>query len=210
MANAGKRNEMKAETNKAVSSSVKFLFLAALLMFSFSFISAYSYKQGNEINLQFAVNGTPSSCNVTINYPNSTHLIDNQIATIGSGYANYTLNSSQTIALGTYQYFPDPSCSASAGEFDITPSGDNGVNNIVFYLVILALLYGLTLIFFFKKVPSFTALSGMALGAFGLYMLRSGLIIYQNWLTNYISYVTIGVGFGLGLWALVEWIGDTI
>lgn len=91
----------------------------------------------------------------------------------------------------------------------ITPNGESGMENIVFFIAILILLYTLTLIFFFKReidLAPFTALSGMALGTFGLYIINNGMIIYRDWFTTYLSYVTMGVGFGLGLWALISWI----
>jgi hypothetical protein len=102
---------------------------------------------------------------------------------------------------------------SKVGYFEVTPSGVSGTENIVFFLVVLILLYGLTLLFFFKRdveLAPFVILSGMALGVFGLYMIRNGLIIYRDWFSNYLAYVTMGVGFGLSLWALIAWIEDSM
>jgi len=42
-------------------------------------------------------------CNITVNYPNSSILVDNQIMTnLDNGYFNYTLNDNQTSVKGEY------------------------------------------------------------------------------------------------------------
>jgi hypothetical protein len=97
--------------------------------------------------------------------------------------------------------------------FEVTPSGEKSTENTIFFIAALALLYFLTLFFFSKRdidLAPFVALSGMALGFLGVYMINNGIIIFRNTLTNYISYITIGIGFGLAIWSLVEWIQNNL
>ena len=202
-----------------MNKKILIVFLVALM---FGFISGAvetlgTFKQNSDIELlQSGANLT--SCNITsVKYPNSSSAIkDVEMTKRGNEY-NYTLNNSYTTTLGSY--IVNGFCTNGttdivwAYDFDVTPSGESGAENIVFYIIILVILYGLTLLFFFRRqieLAPFTALSGMSLGLLGLYMIRNGIIIYRDWFSNNLSYVTIGIGFGLGLWSLIEWIEEQL
>ena len=128
---------------------------------------------------------------------------------------NYTFCNTTELGKHSYIVCGDKFGSYKCEEinFEVTPSGKSGAANTVFFVLVLILLYGLTLLFFFKReieLAPFVALTGMALGFLGLYMIRNGIIIFRDSLTNYISYVTIFVGFGLALVSLIEWIQDSM
>ena len=88
--------------------------------------------------------------------------------------------------------------------FDITPSGQSGTENMIFFLFIILMIYGITFTGFFGKNIPITILGGMAMMFLGVYIVRAGLIIYRDTLTNYFSYLTIGLGIILVSWALLE------
>jgi len=186
-----------------------------LLLFMFSLVGASdlgTFQQNKTITL-FQSCPTCSYVTLTsINFPDGTTNNLN-VPMIKTNYS-YTYNFSNTIQNGNYKY---TTCGDKSGSivcetigFKITPSGRSGTSNSIFFIIVMVLLYGLTLLAFFNKIESLTALSGMALGVFGLYMIQNGIIIYRDWFTNYVSYVTIGVGFMLSLWALIEWIQETL
>lgn len=80
-------------------------------------------------------------------------------------------------------------------DFKVTPSGNSGTDNLVFFIFIITVIYSINLIGFFGRSEIMTMLSGMALMFLGVYMINNGVIIYRDNLTNYLAYLTIGWGF---------------
>lgn len=193
------------------------LFLIAF-MFLVLPISAYenipSIKQGETVTLRQTC-GSCTYVNLSVYYPNSIKAVDNQAMTnVGGGYWEYTFTN--TSLLGRYDY---PTCGDIEGVhkctdkapyFEVTPSGKDGVNNIIFFIFIIVAFYAVTLIGFFGKNIPITILGGMAMTFLGIYLIQNGIIIYRDTLTLYFSYLTIGLGAVLGLWALIEWIEETL
>lgn len=92
----------------------------------------------------------------------------------------------------------------TTGCWEVTSFGKSGNDNIVFFVLIIIMLYTITFVGFFGKNIPISILGGMAMIGLGLYMITNGVIIYRDWLTNYFSYITIGLGALFSLWALVE------
>jgi len=94
--------------------------------------------------------------------------------------------------------------------FEVTPSGQGGNSYIVFSTFIIILIYLFTFLSFFyaRNIP-LTVLGGMAMIFLGIYIINNGIIIFRDSLTNYISYITIGTGFLLSIWALFEQFSET-
>ena len=97
---------------------------------------------------------------------------------------------------------------AISGYFEVNPSGNYGSENILFILFIILLFYAVSFIGFFGKNIPMTILGGMAMTGLGVYTIRNGLIIYRDWITNYFSYVTIGLGALISIWASIELLED--
>jgi len=162
--------------------------------------------------------GSCTYLNVSIYFPNGS-IATNNVEMTNNGGGVWIYEFPNTTTLGRYDY-PTcgdvqgvHTCTSEAPYFEVTPSGKSGTENIIFQLALLIILYSLTLLFFLKRdvdLAPFVVLSGMALGILGIYLINNGLIIYRDWFTNYLSYVTIGVGFGLSLWALISWIEDAM
>ncbi|NHZ85632.1 MAG: hypothetical protein GWP19_07105 [Planctomycetia bacterium] len=172
-----------------------------------------TFKQGQQMQItNFCFTANCSYANLTIIIsPNGTINYVNSPMTKNGQNFNYSYVPNVS---GTYRF---NTCSDPGGvefcdsdSFTITPSGRSGSSNIVFFSLIISLLYILTFLSFFNRIESLTILSGMALGVFGLYMIRNGIIIYRDWFTNYVSYVTIAVGFILAIWAGIEWIQNNL
>ena len=204
----------------------KILIFLFLSMFLISFVSSQgfinsglsstnigTFKQGQQIQItNYCSTANCSYANLTaIISPNGTIDYVNQIMTKNGQNFNYSYTPNVS---GTYKF---NTCSDPAGtefcdsdSFTITPSGRSGSSNIVFFSLVIILLYTLTFLSFFNRIESLTILSGMALGIFGLYMIQNGIIIYRDWFTNYVAYVTIAVGFILAIWAGIEWIQNNL
>ncbi len=101
--------------------------------------------------------------------------------------------------LGNYGYTIQCNSSTQGGievvEFQITPSGQGGTENMVFIIFIILMFYGINLFGFFGRNETMTLLGGMALMFLGVYLVNNGIIIYRDNLTNYFAYVTIAWGF---------------
>ncbi len=140
-------------------------------------------------------------------YPNNTYSLLGQFSMTKNG-TNFNYTYSDTNTLGKYFY---TTCGNLNGDvvcqsigFEVTPSGQGGNANIVFFIFIILLLYGITFAGFFGKNIPITILGGMALLFLGVYLVNNGIIIYRDTLTNYIAYVTIAVGGITAFWAILE------
>lgn len=195
------------------------LFSIALVSASSPSLGTFKQSQAIELKQSCVINGTfCDTCRISsVDYPNGSRAIEDKTMTKGSVDFYYELGSAYTEPLGTYRVNGYCDFGSVRRTFVyvliVTPSGQSGTSNIVFIVILLVLLYVLTLVFFLQRrieLAPFVALCGMTLGTLGLYIIRQGLIVYRDWFTNSVAYVTIGVGFGLGLWSLIEWIEDNI
>ncbi len=93
-------------------------------------------------------------------------------------------------------------------DFKVTPVGRDGSENIALIIILIVMIYAVTLISFFGKITSLSILTGMMMVSFGIWIIRNGMVIYRDNLTNYFGYVTIAIGAVVALWAAIEWINE--
>ena len=143
----------------------KKLFLILGILLVLPLIFAQTYKQGTVIDLKvpFEVDGEAASssatCNISINYPNGTYLIENYSMTNReNGDFNITLNASRINPTGEYEWrvfcCDGADCAAGYGNFEVTPTGKEitsgqGFTSIGLIIAII-LLSGLFAFFGFK------------------------------------------------------------
>ncbi len=168
-----------------------------------------TFKQGTSINLRQTCDTCTYVTLGSIVYPNSTIIsIAENMTKSGIDY-NYTF---YVLALGEYQYsvFGDKD-GILAGEnfcFEVTPSGQSGSSNQVFYLLFFAIAYGVGFTGFFRKNEMVSFLGGILMIILGLYVILNGVIIYRDVLTKTLSYVTLALGSIFMLVPAVETIED--
>jgi len=92
--------------------------------------------------------------------------------------------------------------------FTVTPSGTSGSSNIAFFILVILLIYGIAFIGLFGRNIPITIMGGMAMIFLGIYLFNNGVMIFRDDLTRYLSYVTIGIGSLLAIWASYEWYQD--
>ncbi len=140
--------------------------------------------------------------------PNPTILLQNTKMTKSGTSFNYTFCG--TNKTGTYTYgYCDNDGTCYSNDFEITPSGyGNSGATIAFFIVIILLIYGITFVGVFGRNIPITIMGGMAMIFLGIYLFNYGIIIFRDDLTRYISYVTIGIGAILAIWASYEWYKD--
>lgn len=189
-----------------------FLFLTGVVMAEESF----TFKQFQDVDLKIPVfdenNDVATAsidCYLSVRDPKQNLLINDQTMSFNAGgLFSYSINKENLTELGSYPCSMRCTDGAVSGfstfTFDITPSGQSGSSNIVFYVFIILLLYGINLFGFFGKNEIMTILGGMALIFLGLYMVNYGVIIYRDTLTNYLAYVTIAWGAISSIWATLS------
>jgi len=206
------RNTMKGGT-------LAFLIIS-LVLFSMTLIQASDYQnpvlppviQGEDLLLYQTCNNC-TTCNFTrLSSPDDRTLLSNMEATKDGTYYSFNVLGGNTTELGTYTYCY--SCGNSAEsrvgciDVPVTPSGRNGSSNIAFTILLIIIIYAITFISFFGRNMILSILTGMIMTTFGVWIIRNGIVIYRDNLTNYFGYVTIAIGALIALWSLLAWIED--
>lgn len=126
-------------------------------------------------------------------------------------YNNYwqeTINKENFTRLGEYNYgikcIKGSIGGVAVGTYQVTPSGQSGNENTVFFILVITIIYGINLISFFGRNIPMTILGGMAMLFLGVYLVSQGIIIYRDNITNYIAYLTIAIGAITSMWAVFE------
>lgn len=199
---------IKKESHNSSMKKSGLIFLM-LMIFSITLVSAYDgHERYTDLGVAISSNNA-TSCEVTW-FKQVDKVTTNLNINLDKDGTSFTgiINSGNFSQLGDICYglsCTDGETSESGNEcYKVTPSGKNGTSNIVFFVFMILLLYSLNLIAFFGKNIPITVLSGLALIFLGVYMINNGVIIYQDNLTNYLAYITIGVGTITALWAALE------
>ena len=190
---------------------MKKIFLIFMFIFVISLCSAASldslgngFKQGDCITLKQVCGDCTYVTLGTITLPNGSSVaIHENMTSQTSGI--YTYDYCNTTNLGTYGFegIGDLGGTPNAWTYnvEITPSGNAGSSNIVFFVFIILVIFAINLFGFFGKNEIMTILGGMALIFLGLYIISNGMIVYRDDLTNYFAYVTIAWGAISSIWA---------
>lgn len=187
-----------------------YLIFGILLISMIGFTSAENsylgyFKQGNTISLTQTCDTCTYVILDSVKFPNQTKTYSINMTKSGNTF-NYTFTESSLLGSYTYNTCGDKDGNyiCEAIDFDITPSGNSGGSNMVFYVLIIIIFYAMTLISFWGRNATLTVLSGMALLGLGIYMVNNGVVIYRDWITLYFSYFTIALGAIVALWAILE------
>ena len=189
----------------------KILLILIMSMFLVSLVSAEcsieTVERGTTIDLYQSCTNCTQVNLTTIIDPNNQAVLLGQFEMSANG-SNYNYTFSDTNTLGTYVYYSEGDLNgikfSQPCSFEVTPSGNSGNANMVFFILIIFLLYGITLLGFLNENVMITVLGGMALMFLGVYMINNGIIIYQDNLTNAIAYITGLIGAMVSMFALYK------
>ncbi len=185
-------------------------------MFSIALVSAIEIepvKQGEGVELYQTCNNC-TYCNFTrIAAPDNSTLLSNIEPSQDGTYYYFWLTGGNTTTLGSYKYFYDcgNADDSETGKinFKVTPSGREGSDNIALYIILIVMIYAIAFISFWGRNIPISILSGMFMSFFGVWIVRNGIVIYRDNLTNYFGYATIGIGAIIAIMAILAWIEDT-
>jgi len=172
-----------------------------------------TYKQNTPIDLKFTCtlnNAIPSASttyNITIDYPNGTTFINNQLATPkGQGLFNYTTTFKK---VGTYKVlefcYDSPYSYSNTEEIEIKSTS----------LTFLIFIYALAIIFFISTLivdeEFLVYISGVLFLVGGIYIMINGLEDINDLYSRTISYVSVGIGmlFTIGAYVFNSYSGRT-
>lgn len=168
------------------------------------------FKQRETINLiQTCDNSTYS--NVTrVTYPNGNFVINEhtKMTKVGSNY-NYSLLTTEQLG----QYIVYGECDENGVittwvyDFDITPSGE-GESLIGLFIIIFLVCYGTLALGFLIKNQYIALFGALLVLILGVFTYKNGIDVYKNFMTEIISFVSIGVGAILSLLIPIEMITE--
>ena len=185
------------------------------MIFSLTLVSAVSIepvKQGEDVLLYQTCNNC-TSCNITrAAGPENNTLLSNVEMDKDGTFYSFLMTGGNTTIQGDYKYFYNCGNEAETEtgriNFEVTPSGRNGSDNIALVIIMIVMIYAVTFVCFFGKNIPLSILTGMMMSFFGLYIVRNGIVIYRDNLTNYFGYATLAIGGIIALWAAIEWIEE--
>ncbi len=119
---------------------------------------------------------------------------------------NYHVDGSYFSNIGRYSYLVRCKTENLGGAIsigiEVTPTGLS--ENIILYIIFFAIFYGLTFLGIKIKNPWVSLFGCFGLLAVGIYTLTSGIAVYKTFVTDFVSYISIGIGLGIGFQALIE------
>lgn len=169
-----------------------------------------TFIQGTDVEIYQTCNNC-TYCNfMDIRNKNNNSIIFNISASSKGTKFYYKINgyNTTTNGLGTYNY--DYECGNNGEKetgtlyFLVTPSGNTGTANIVFFVFIILAIYTIALFGFFGRNIPITILGGMGLMYLSLYIHNNGIIIFRDTLTTYFGYITLGFGIIITFLALAD------
>ena len=181
------------------------ILLLAIMPLASATISDFGeYRQGMSINLiQVCSNCTWINISSVL-APDSSLILSNVIMTEKGYTFNYTLDSSKTQKLGTYQVTGVGDENGIPSEwsytFEVTSLGNSDQTNSTTYFILFGLTFIILIIGIITKEKAMTILGGFAVAFMGLYTLNNGFVGYRNVATQWISIIIMIFG---ALWAVL-------
>lgn len=196
---------------KTINPILIFIIVVVSLTLS-SAVSIEPVKQGNSALLYQTCNNC-TFCNITnVKNPNNISLMSNIPFDKDGTYYTKILSGSNTTVLGTYSYFyycgNELESQTGKVDFQVTPSGREGNDNMVFIIILLVFIYVITFVSFFGKNIPLSIMTGAFMSYFGVWIIQNGIVIYRDNLTIGFGYITMAIGAIISLYAAIEWIEE--
>lgn len=185
-----KHYNMKTKRSVFIIFAIFFLFIFTI---NISQARLGEFPQGTCVDIKTISNS--SSINISsINYPNTTTAISNQVMTKVGQTFNFTFCDTQTLGVYTYDYF-DAEGFGFVNDFLITPIGDSidTGSSILYIIIIFAILI---LFIFFALIAINTPFDNIG------EMTRDGFVITQVTKTKYVKLVATWISAGLFMWLI--------
>lgn len=185
-----------------------------VFVFMFSFTSAYTMGETLTIT-QGCVNSTYSNISsIFIEEPSQKFILNSETQMVNLGNGNYQYNLTDTYTQGVYRVIGhcdiDGIDQQFAPYYQITSSGSSSNSSVAIFMFLIVLVYLIGFIGFFGRNEWISMLGGGLMILLGIFIIQIGMVIYRNDLTNYLSYITIGLGFIFFLLPAIEKIEENL
>jgi hypothetical protein len=168
-----------------------------------------TFKQNQTVRITQVCSDATYITISSITYPNSAIIISGvNMTSAGSGEYYYTFNKASVVGRYDVRGISDGCDKTFATYFDITPSGNYGNDNMIWYIVIIFLAYFVGFMGFFGKNVWVSVIGGFSMMILGIYIYTQGVIIYLNWVSNAISAITLALGMLFVTIPLVEYLQE--
>jgi hypothetical protein len=185
---------------------ITFLLITLLISFASASLGCFSPTDNIPIVTSLLANNVTIT-QITTPTPNPYIIVQNQLMEKNGNSFNWTFEGRKLLGKYTYGYCDDLG-NCYGNDFEVTPSGNCGSSNIAFFIIVIVLIYAIALVGVLGRNIPITIMGGMAMLFLGIYLFNNGVIIYRDDITRFISYVTIGIGAILSIWASYEWYAD--
>lgn len=190
--------------------------IGLFVLLALPLISGKIYKQFSTIDVRVSCtyNGTfcasPTICNITIDYPNSSLMIDNENMTVtGNGRPFYRLP--DTTITGTYEYSSTccrgTECDDHSSNFKITSTGVIQTSILENPIIIILIALGLALLILgvYLTVPALAFFAALMFLLGGIYTMIYGFNNVTDLYTRGIAITLIGIGIIFMFLTVYEW-----
>lgn len=159
-----------------------------------------TFKQGESISLKQSC-ASCSYVNFTrVSSPSGAVILKNVQADKDGSSFNYTINGSLISEIGTYivegRGDVDGTDMVFAYDFDVKGGSET------FFIILLILFFGLTFYGIAIKNEWVSLIGCFGLLPLGIYLSFNGIGLFKNTMTDIVSYITIGIGLGIGFESL--------
>jgi len=185
----------------------KIIIIAMLMViFLIPLVSAepeYFFKKGTDIDLKIncfennlTICGASTNCYITINYPDTTNLVNNGTMQNSNTYFNYTIPSARVDKVGEYAalaYCTGDEDGYTIFTFEVSKEGSR-LNSYIFLTLILIFIY---LIIWFgasQDEKVLTTIGAMGLVVLGVYMHMNGYGDVKSWISDMFAFINIMIG----------------
>jgi len=163
----------------------------------------YVFKKDNEIDLKvncFENNLTlcsaTTNCYITVNYPDTTNLINNGTMSNSVTYYNYTIAASKVNQVGEYNtlvYCEGTDEGYTVFTFEVNKEGSR-LQSYIFLTLILIFLYFIMIFGAMQEEIVFTSIAAMALVVLGIYIHMNGYGDVKSWISDTFGFINIIIG----------------
>jgi len=179
------------------------LITVLLMMQIVSADTEYVFKKGIDADLKvncFENNLTlcsdSTSCYITVNYPDTTNLINNKTMSNSVTYFNYTIDGSKLDKVGEYNamvYCEGEDEGYTVFTFEVNKEGSR-LQSYIFLTFILIFLYFIMIFGAMQEELVLTSIAAMALVVLGIYIHMNGYGDVKSWISNTFGFINIMIG----------------
>jgi len=188
--------------NKKIVLGLMMMVLLSLPMV-FAEDTDYVFKKDSDIDLKVScfennltICSAGTNCYITVNYPDTTNLVNNGTMQNSDTYFNYTIPAARTNQVGEYAalvYCTGDEDGYTIFTFEVNKEGSR-LNSYIFLTLILIFVYLIMVFGATHDEIILTSIGAMALVVLGVYMHMNGYGDVKSWISDTFAFINIMIG----------------